>query len=143
MKLKLERPLAVFDVESTGINKRTDRIIELAVIKVFPDGKRETHEYLFNPERPIPTEATAIHGITDDDVKNCPKFVEKAREIVAILADCDLGGYNILGYDIPIMQEEFTRAGVSLNVERRRIFDAQRVFHKKVPRDLTAALKFY
>ena len=143
MKLKLEKPLAVFDVESTGINKRTDRIIELAIIKLCPDGKRETHEYLFNPERPIPTEATAIHGITNEDVKDCPKFSEKAREVAALLADCDLGGYNILGYDIPILQEEFTRAGLSFNVESRRIFDAQRVFHKKVPRDLTAALQFY
>ena len=143
MKLKLEKPLAVFDVESTGINKRTDRIIELAIIKLFPDGRRETHEYLFNPERPIPAEAIAIHGITDEDVKNAPKFVEKAREIAALLADCDLGGYNILGYDIPIMQEEFARANVPFNVESRRVFDAQRVFHKKVPRDLTAALKFY
>ena len=143
MKLKLDRPLAVFDIESTGINRRTDRIIELAIVKLLPDGKRETHEFLFNPERPIPPEATAIHGISDADVKDCPTFVQKAREVAALLADCDLAGYNILGFDIPLLMEEFQRADVPFVAENRRIFDAQRVYHKKVPRDLTAALSYY
>lgn len=143
MKLKLDRPLAVFDIESTGINRRSDRIVELAIVKLFPDGKRETYEFLVNPERPIPAEATAIHGISDADVKDCPTFTQKAREIAAVLADCDLAGYNILGFDIPLLQEEFNRAAVSFNVENRRVFDAQRVYHKKVPRDLTAALSYY
>jgi len=143
MKLKLDKPLAVFDIESTGINRRTDRIIELAIVKLFPDGKRETHEFLLNPERPIPAEATAIHGISDNDVKDCPTFLQKARDVAAVLADSDLGGYNILGFDIPLLQEEFNRAGVTFNVENRRIFDAQRIYHKKVPRDLTAALSYY
>ena len=142
-KLKLDCPLAVFDIESTGINRRSDRIIELAIIKLFPDGKRETHEFLFNPERPIPAEATAIHGITDADVKDCPTFVQKAREVAALLDNCDLGGYNILGFDIPLLIEEFNRAGMTFNVETRRVFDAQRIYHKKVPRDLTAALSYY
>ena len=143
MQIKLERPLAIFDIESTGINRRTDRIIELAIIKLLPDGRRETHEFLFNPGRPIPPETTAIHGITDDDVKNCPPFAEKARELAALLKDCDLGGYNILGFDIPLLLEEFQRAAMPFEVEGRCVFDAQRVYHKKVPRDLTAALAYY
>ena len=143
LKLKLDRPLAVFDIESTGTNRRTDKIIDLAIVKLLPDGRREVHEYRFDPERPIPPETTAIHGIADADVKGCPVFRQKAAELISLLKDCDLAGYNVLGFDIPLLAEEFARAGVVLDVESCRVFDAQRVFHKKVPRDLTAALKFY
>jgi len=143
LPLKLDRPLAVFDIESTGMNRRTDRIIDLAIIKLLPDGRRETHEYRFDPERPIPPETTAIHGITDADVKGCPVFKQKAAELADLLKGCDLAGYNVLGFDIPLLAEEFAHAGINLDVESRRVFDAQRVFHKKVPRDLTAALAFY
>ncbi|HBA85259.1 MAG TPA: DNA polymerase III subunit epsilon [Verrucomicrobia bacterium] len=143
MKLKLERPLAVFDIESTGINRKADRIIDLAIVKMLPKGKAEPFTFRFNPEMPIPPESTAIHGIHDEDVVNCPTFKEKAAEVLQLLEDCDLGGYNVLGFDIPMLTEEFLRAGIAFVMEGRRVFDAQRVFHKREPRDLTAALRFY
>ncbi len=143
LKLTLERPLAVFDIESTGINRKADRIIDLAVVKLLPKGKREALSWRLNPEMPIPPESTAIHGITDEMVKDSPTFTQKAEEIFRAFEGCDLGGYNVLGYDIPMLIEEFQRAGRVFVVEGRRIFDAQRVFHKREPRDLTAALKFY
>ena len=143
LKLKLDRPLAVFDIESTGTNRRTDKIIDLAIVKLWPDGRRETHEFRFDPERPIPAEATAIHGISQSDVQGYPPFRQRAADVLAVLQDCDLAGYNVLGFDIPLLVEEFARAGVVWSVEGRRVFDAQRVFHKKVPRDLTAALAYY
>jgi DNA polymerase-3 subunit epsilon len=143
LKLKLERPLAVFDIESTGINRKADRIIDLAIVKILPKGNTEEHTFRFDPEMPIPPEATAIHGIRNEDVKGCPTFKQLAGEIFHILQDCDLGGYNVLGFDIPMLCEEFTRAGYTFVTDGRRVFDAQRVFHKREPRDLTAALKFY
>jgi DNA polymerase-3 subunit epsilon len=143
LKLNLERPLAVFDIESTGTNRKTDRIIDLAIVKILPDGKTEAHEFRVNPGMPIPAEATAIHGITDADVKDCPPFKEIAGQVIAVLKDCDFGGYNIGGFDVPMLCEEFARAGVPFDTENRRIVDAQRIFHKKVPRDLAAALSYY
>ena len=143
LPLKLDRPLIVFDIESTGANRRADRIIDLALVKLLPDGTRQLHTFRFNPERPIPPEVTAIHGITDADVQGCPTFNQQARAIAALFEGCDLGGYNVVGFDIPLLTEEFARAGVPFDAESRRIFDAQRVFHKKVPRDLTAALAYY
>ncbi len=141
--LHLDRPLAVFDIESTGTNPRTDRIIELAIVLVFPEGRRETHTWLFNPGVPIPVESTAVHGITDEMVERCPTFAERARSILQLLDGCDLGGYNHTRFDIPILQEEFVRVNLRFDVDGRRIFDAQRIFHKREPRDLTAAVKFY
>lgn len=138
-----DKPIAFFDIEATGINFRTDRIIELAVVVFAPDGGRKTFTFRFNPERPIPPEATAVHGIRDADVKDCPTFVTAAPEVAAIFEGCDLGGYNVIHYDIPMLQAEFERAAVPFEVEGRRIVDAQKIFHKKEPRDLTAALQFY
>lgn len=143
MKLNTDKPIAFFDIEATGINFRTDRIIELAIVKILPGGERETHHFLFNPGRPIPAESTAVHGITDEDVKDCPTFSQVAPHIVDVLAGCDLGGYNVIHYDIPLLEAEFERVAVPFETEGRRIIDAQKIFHKKEPRDLTAALKFY
>ncbi len=143
MKLNLDRPLAVFDIESTGTNRRTDRIIDLAVVKLLPNGKRETHHFRVNPEMPIPPDSTKIHGITDEDVKGKPTFKQEAAKIAAVLEGCDLGGYNILGFDIPVLTEEFARAGMEFDLDDRRVLDAQRIYHKREPRDLTAALAYY
>ena len=141
--IRLDRPLAVFDIEATGTNPRTDRILELAIVTIFPGGRREGRSWMFNPGRPIPIETTAIHGITDEMVADAPAFAERAFDIVRVLDGCDLGGYNHTRFDIPILQEEFARADVPFHVEGRRLFDAQRIFHKREPRDLTAAVKFY
>lgn len=143
MKLETDKPIAFFDIEATGINFRTDRIIELAIVKVHPGGERETHHFLFNPGKSIPAEATAIHGISNDDVKDCPTFSQVAPHLVDVLAGCDLAGYNVIHYDIPLLQAEFERVAVPFDVEGRRIIDAQKIFHKREPRDLSAALKFY
>lgn len=139
----LDRPLAVFDIESTGLNKKTDRIIDLAIVRIHPDGSQDAHTFRVNPERPIPADSTAVHGITDDDVKDAPTFREVAAEVAALLQDCDFAGFNVLRYDAPLLIEEFTRVGVPFSLEGRRILDAQRIFHRKEPRDLTAALQFY
>lgn len=141
--LKLDRPLAVFDIESTGINPRSDRIIELAAIRVEPDGRRVKKHWLLNPGVPIPIESTAVHGITDEAVAHCPKFGDVAAEILAFFQGCDLGGFNHTRFDIPLLVEEFLRVSVTFDVDSRRIIDAQRIFHKREPRDLTAAVKFY
>lgn len=143
LKLKLKRPLAVFDIESTGANPRSDRIIDLAIIKVMPDGKQTTHTFRVNPGIPIPKEATAIHGISDADVANSPPFIKIAQQVASILEDCDLCGYNVGRFDIPMLAEEFLRARVKCNLDNRRVIDPQRVYHRKEPRDLTAALAFY
>ncbi|MBN1676788.1 MAG: 3'-5' exonuclease [Kiritimatiellae bacterium] len=142
-RLQLDRPLAVFDIEATGTNPRADRIVELAIGKLPPDGALEWHVFRVNPEIPIPAGATAIHGIHDADVAQCPTFREIAGRVLEILDGCDLGGYNLLRYDIPMLVEEFLRAGLTCDLTQRRVFDAQRVFHKREPRDLTAAVAFY
>jgi DNA polymerase-3 subunit epsilon len=141
--IQLDRPLAVFDVESTGLNPRTDRIIELAVVRVPVKGEPVTKTWLINPGVPIPLETIAIHGISDDLVKDCPKFADVADEILRFFGGCDLGGFGMGRFDIPILEEEFIRVGKSFDPNGRRQFDAQRIFHKREPRDLTAALKFY
>ncbi len=142
-KLHLYRPLAVFDIEATGLNIRTDRIIELSIIRVSADWTEETRTWLLNPTIPIPIESTAIHGITDADVAGCPTFLDVVGEIDAFLADCDLAGYNLIHFDIPMLQEEFLRCGRELDVDSRRVLDAQRIYHAMEPRDLSAALKFF
>ena len=142
-RLHLDRPIAVFDIESTGLNPRTDRIIELSVIRVEPDRSESTRTWLLNPTIPIPHESTEIHGIMDAEVANCPTFLEKVDEIDAFFADCDLAGFNLIHFDIPILEEEFCRCGRSFEAESRRVLDAQRIYHKKEPRDLSAALQFF
>ncbi len=139
----LQRPLAIFDIESTGLNKKTDRIIDLAILRLYPDGQTDTNVYRVNPECPIPPESTKVHGITDDDVKDAPSFKDIAHKIATVLTDCDFAGFNIVRYDAPLLLEEFARAGVPFNMEGRRILDAQRIYHIKEPRDLSAALQFY
>lgn len=143
MKLHLERPFAVFDIESTGINRKVDRIIDLAIIKLRPDGKRDSYSYRVHPGTPIPPESTAVHGITDADVDGCPSFSEIAETVHEVLEGCDLGGFNVLHFDIPLLTEEFARAGIVFRLDDRRVVDAQRIFHRKEPRDLSAALQFY
>lgn len=142
-ELKLDRPLAFFDIEATGISPRADRIIDLAIVTLNPDGTRVTNTFRVNPEMHIPEDSTRIHGITDEDVEGSPTFREIAAEINSVLEGCDLGGYNIVRFDIPMLVEEFTRAGIKFEVDSRRLIDAQRIFHQKEPRDLSAALSFY
>lgn len=141
--IKLDKPLVVFDIESTGVNTRTDRIIELAAIKVNPDGTQEKGYWLINPGVPIPQESTAVHGITDEVVANEPTFKDKALEILAFFTGVDLAGFNAGRFDIPMLCEEFTRAGISFDSDSCRLLDAQRIFHSREPRDLTAAVAFY
>lgn len=143
LSLKLKRPLAVFDIESTGTNPRQDRIVELAIIKILPNGARENHVFRVNPEINIPAEVTAIHGITDDDVADKPPFRKLAPMIMAILEGCDLAGFGVIRFDIPMLIEEFARAGLRFDDAELNIIDAQRIFHKKEPRDLSAALSFF
>ncbi len=143
MKLILDRPLVFFDIESTGLNRKTDRIIDLALIKLHPDASRISIEFRVNPGIPISPSSTAIHGITDDDVKGCSLFKSVAQEVADFLKGCDLSGYNLLHFDIPMLEEEFLRAGVQIDLKACHVVDAQKIFHKKEPRDLTAALRFY
>ncbi|WP_017731653.1 exonuclease domain-containing protein [Nafulsella turpanensis] len=141
--LKLKNPLAVFDIESTGINVCTDRIVEISVIKLLPDGKQETYTYRVNPTVPIPAEASMIHGIYDKDVKDEPRFEEIAPVLNRVLNGCDLGGFNHLKFDIPILMEEFSRAGIEFEIKNRKLIDAQKIFHLMEKRTLSAAYKFY
>lgn len=143
LPLKLDRPLVVFDIESTGISPRADRIIELAAIRVETSGKKRSRDWLLNPTVPIPLETTAIHGITNEIVADCPTFADVAGEIRDFFAGCDLAGFNHTRFDIPMLCEEFTRVGIDFAVDGRRTLDAQRIFHQREPRDLTAALAFY
>jgi DNA polymerase III subunit epsilon len=141
--LPLERPLVVFDTETTGTNSRSDRIVEIACVKIHPDGRREDWERRLNPGIPIPAASTAIHGISDADVASAPRFRDVAAELAAYLAGCDLAGYNIAGFDLPVLRAEFLRAGVPFEVTDRRLVDAQRIFFAREPRHLAAAARFY
>lgn len=141
--LKLEKPLVVFDIESTGTSPRKDRIIELAAIKVMPDGSEESRCWLLNPTVPIPPETTAIHGISDEIVALCPTFADKAEEIFGFFLGCDLSGFNSDRFDIPCLEEEFARVGLNFAASSRRHVDVQRIYHRMEPRDLTAAVRFY
>lgn len=141
--LKLTRPLVVFDIESTGVSPRKDRIIELAAIKLMPDGEEISKCWLMNPTVPIPPETTAIHGISDEIVKDCPTFADKAEEIFEFFRDCDLSGFNADRFDIPCLEEEFARVGMAFAPSARKHVDVQRIYHKKEPRDLSAAVRFY
>ena len=141
--LPLERPLIVFDTETTGTNPRSDRIVEIACVKIHPDGRREVWVRRFHPGVPIPAGSTAIHGISDADVASEPRFREGAAELAEFLAGCDLAGYNIAGFDLPVLRAEFLRAGVPFDVSDRRLVDAQRIFFSREPRHLAAAARFY
>ena len=140
--LKLTRPLAVFDLETTGIDVEKDRIVQLAIIRVEPYGTRRTFETLVNPERPIPPEATAVHGIKDADVRDAPTFAQVRREVEELLADADLAGFNSVNFDQPLLMAEMKRAGSELEFRGRRHLDAMRIFHRMERRDLTAAYRF-
>lgn len=141
--IELKRPLVVFDLETTGLFPRKDRIIEIAAIKTNVDGSEETLELLLNPTVPIPPETTAVHGISDDDVKDCPTFADKAEEIYAFFEGCDISGFNSDRYDIPCLEEEFFRVGRNLSAAIVNRVDVQRIYHKMEPRDLASAVVFY
>lgn len=143
MALQLKRPFIIFDLETTGISISRDRIVELAYIKLFPDGSEEKKTLRFNPEMPIPIEASMIHGIYDADVANEPTFVSKAKEIADIFAGCDFGGFNSNKFDFPMLVEEFLRSQIDFDTENRKFVDAQRIFHMMEQRTLSAAYKFY
>ena len=143
MKLNLKRPLIFFDLETTGINVTSDRIVELCYIKVFPNGNEESKSMRINPGMPIPPHSTAVHGITDDDVKDCPTFKEVAKELELTFRDSDIAGYNSNKFDVPLLVEEFLRAGVEIDLSKRKFVDVQTIFHKMEQRTLVAAYKFY
>lgn len=143
MKLNLKNPLVFFDLETTGINITKDRIVEISLLKVHPNGKEEIKSRLINPEMPIPAQSTAIHGITDDDVKDSPTFKQVAKSLADMLEGCDLAGFNSSRFDVPMLSEEFLRAGVDFDMSKRKFVDVQIIFHKKEQRTLEAAYKFY
>ncbi|OYT16391.1 MAG: DNA polymerase III subunit epsilon [Bacteroidetes bacterium 4572_77] len=143
MKLHLSRPIAFFDLETTGIKVATDRIVEISIIKIHPDGKKEIKTRRVNPEMPIPPETTEVHGITDEDVKDEPTFLQMAKSLDLFLKNCDLGGYNSNRFDIPLLAEEFLRAGIDFDVTNRNMVDVQNIFHKMEQRTLVAAYQFY
>lgn len=143
MQLNLKNPIVFFDLETTGINIVKDRIVEISFVKVHPNGKEESKTRRINPEMPIPPESTAIHGITDEDVKGCPTFKEIAKSLAAQIEGCDLAGYNSNRFDIPLLAEEFLRAGVDIDLNKRKFVDVQTIFHKMEQRTLAAAYKFY
>lgn len=143
MQLNLKNPLVFLDLETTGINIVTDRIVEIALVKVNVDGSEEERQMRINPEMPIPPEASAIHGIYDEDVKDAPTFKEVAKSLAQFLEGCDLAGFNSNRFDIPLLAEEFLRAGVDIDLKKRKFIDVQAIFHKMEKRTLAAAYKFY
>ena len=143
MELNLTRPICFFDLETTGIDVAKDRIVEIAVFKVFPNGNKESKTWLVNPTIPIPPQSTAVHGISNEKVANEPTFKELASVIYNMIKDSDLAGYNSDRFDIPLLAEELLRAGVDFDMKGRVSVDVQTVFHKKEERTLSAALKFY
>ena len=143
MRLKLTRPIVFFDLETTGTNITHDRIVEISLIKVMPDGSEIEKTRRINPEIPIPAEATAIHHITDADVAGEPTFRQIAASLAQLLAGCDIAGFNSNRFDIPLLDQEFQRAGVQFDVSRARFIDVQTIYHKKEPRTLVAAYRFY
>lgn len=143
MDLNLKNPLVFFDLETTGINITRDRIVEISLLKIYPNGKEETKTRRINPQMPIPPESTAIHGITDEDVKDCPTFKQVAKSLADLLEGCDMAGFNSSRFDVPILAEEFLRAGVDFDTSKRKFVDVQIIFHKKEQRTLEAAYEFY
>lgn len=143
MNLNLTKPICFFDLETTGVNITTDRIVEIAILKVHPNGKEESKTWLVNPEMVIPKEVIAIHGITNEDVADKPTFKEVAKEIYNMIKDSDLGGFNSNRFDIPLLAEELLRAEVDFDMKNRVAVDVQTIFHKMEQRTLSAAYKFY
>lgn len=143
MKLNLKNPLIFFDLETTGVDVSKDRIVEICYIKVFPDGSEKEYSRRINPGIHIPEGASAVHGIYDDDVKDCPLFREVAKEIAADFEGCDLAGFNSNRFDLPMLAEEFLRAQVDIDLTRHHAIDVQVLYHKREPRTLSAAHKFY
>jgi DNA polymerase-3 subunit epsilon len=143
LPFELDRPLAFFDIETTGLSVTADRIIELALIRLSPQGDVLERVRRFNPEMPIPADATRIHGITDQDVADEAPFCRRARSLAELLDPCDLAGFNIRRFDVPFLVAEFQRCGVDFDAHGRRIIDMQQIFHREEPRDLSAAARFY
>ena len=143
MRLHLKNPLIILDLETTGINIASDRIVEIALLKIHPDGNEEERVVRLNPEMPIPEKASMIHGIRDEDVKDAPIFKEVARTLAKFMEGCDLAGFNSNRFDIPLLAEEFLRADVDIDFKKRKFVDVQAIFHKMEKRTLSAALKFY
>jgi len=143
MNLNLKKPIVFFDLETTGIDVTKDRIVEIAIIKVHPNGKEEEKNLRINPTIPIPKDASKIHKIYDDDVKDAPSFKSVAKDIALFIEGCDLAGFNSNRFDIPLLAEEFLRAEVDIDLHKRRMVDVQTIFHKMEQRTLVAAYKFY
>lgn len=143
MELNLKKPIIFFDLETTGTDISKDRIVEICYIKVLPDGREVEYSKRVNPGMHIPESASAVHGIYDDDVKDCPAFKEIAREIAAEFEGCDIAGFNSNRFDLPLLAEEFLRAQVDIDLSRMRAIDVQVLYHKREPRTLSAAYKFY
>lgn len=143
MNLKLKRPIIFFDLETTGVDTSLDRIVEISMVKIGVDGSKQVKTRRINPEMHIPAEATAVHGITDEDVKDEPTFKQIAKSLAQFIEGCDFGGFNSNRFDLPVLVEEFMRAGVEVDFKRRKFIDVQNIFHKKEQRTLVAAYKFY
>lgn len=143
-KMKINKPIAFFDLETTGVNISTDRIIEICIVRVSPpDEKIEIKTFRVNPGIPIPDQSSSIHGIYDKDVADKPAFPEIAQQVFQFMKDCDLGGFNSIRFDIPLLIEEFFRAGIEFDISKRKLIDSQRIFHLMEPRTLGAAYRFY
>lgn len=142
-QLTLERPIVFFDLETTGVDPGRDRIVEISVLRIDPDGNRETRTRRINPECPIPPEATKIHGIGDDDVRDQPTFRQVARSLLDFLGDADLAGFNVRRFDAPLLDREFMDCDLDLRLEQRHVVDAMAIYHRKERRDLSAAVRFY
>jgi DNA polymerase-3 subunit epsilon len=143
ISIQLTRPLAFIDLETTGVNITSDRIVEIAIVKIKPDGARLVKRKLINPEMPIPPQATAVHGISNEMVKDAPTFRQVANEVVQFLEGCDLSGYNSNRFDIPMLAESFLRVGIDWNITDSKMLDVQKIFHLMEQRTLSAAYKFY
>ena len=141
--LRLRRPLAALDLETTGTDPSTDRIVEISILRLSLDGSEKLMRQRINPQVPIPSDATAVHGISDADVSGEPTFAELASEIMDFLKDCDLAGFNVIRFDLPLLEAEFRRAGIEFSREGRSVVDAMTIFHEKERRDLAAAAQFY
>ncbi len=143
MNLKLTKPLVFFDLETTGVNIGVDRIVEISILKVFPNGNKESKTWLVNPTVPIPKESSEIHGITDEKVANEPTFKQLSKEVYQMIKGCDLAGFNSNRFDIPLLAEEMLRAEVDFDLDHVKFVDVQTIFHKKEQRTLSAGYKFY
>ncbi len=143
MKLKLKKPIVFFDLETTGVDVSKDRIVEISIMKISPDGKKEIKTRRVNPEMPIPQQASEVHGIYDEDIKDEPTFRALAKSLAKFIGNSDLAGYNSNKFDVPLLAEEFLRVGVDFDLENRKCVDVQNIFHKMEQRTLVAAYKFY